>query len=167
MTVWKHILIMKNNKTVVVWVVIGIVLLGGLFMWPKFSNPYRGDIKAWERAGVDCLPSHTRAALHIHPHLTITVDGTQEDIPQNTGIVRGCMAELHTHEGDGTIHAESVLAAKEFTLGQFLLIYKKPYEREGYTVSMKVDGVESQEGEDLVLRDKQDVVLEYTQGGDQ
>ena|SRR3989344_3315004 len=150
-----------NNKSII-WILVVVVALGALFAWPAFSNPERSRIKEWNQAEVDCLPSHARAALHIHPALSITVNGTPEAIPQNTGIVRGCMAELHIHGEDNVIHAESVLATKEFTLGQFLLVHEKPLMREGYSVKMMVDGVESSAGESLVLQDKQQIVVEYT-----
>ena len=153
---------MRNNRSAVVWIIVVLVVIVWLFLWPKFSNPARADVKKWQEAGIDCLPSHQRASLHIHPKLAITVDGTPEVIPQNTGIVRGCMAELHIHGEDNVIHAESVRAGKEFTLGQFLIVYKKPYAREGFHVSLKVGDAENSEGEALILRDKQELSLTYT-----
>lgn len=149
------------GKKSIIWVIIILVLLGILFAWPAISNPARGKISAWHDEGIDCLPSHTRAELHIHPTLTITVDGELEVIPSNTGIVRGCMAEVHTHDASGTIHIESALAVKDFTLSQFLFIYEKPFVREGYSMKMMVDGVESNAGEGLVLKDKQQIKLDY------
>lgn len=152
---------MNNSRNAVVWIIVVLVVVAGLFMWPKFSNPARSQIARWREAGIDCLPSHQKANLHIHPRLTITVDGAPEIVPANTGNVRDCMAEMHVHEANGTIHVESVRAGKEFTLGQFLIMYEKPYAREGFRVSLTVNGVESAEGEALILRDKQEIALEY------
>lgn len=153
---------MNNNRKAVAWVIVVAAAVVGLFLWPKFTNPARADIKRWRDAGIDCMPSHQRANLHIHPRLTLTVDGAPETVPANTGIARGCMAELHVHEANGTIHTESVRAGKTFTLGQFLTMYRKPYAREGFNVSITVDGAPSAEGEALVLRDRQEIVIAYT-----
>lgn len=150
------------NKKSIVWIVVIVLLLAGLFAWPKLNNPYRAQIASWAENGIDCLEGHSRAALHIHPHLTITADGVNETIPANTGIVRGCMAEIHMHDASGTIHIESARAVKEFTLGQFLVVYQHPFVREGFEAALKVDNATSTEGEHLILRDKQDIVLAYT-----
>src|SRR3989338_1923756 len=126
------------NKSKYIWVVIGLAVLAGLFMWPKLNDPNKDVKKAWATANVNCLPSHQNASLHIHQQLEILVDGQAEILPAEIGIVRGCMAELHTHDASGTIHLESVTAGKKFKLGDFFAVWRKPYEREGYKVAMTV-----------------------------
>ena len=152
---------MDKNKRVIVWVVIVLVLLGVLFMWPRVGDPTRALVAGWKDANVDCLPSHQRANLHIHPVLRITVDGAPEPIPAETGIVRSCMAEIHTHDGSGTLHVESVLAAKAFTLGQFFTVWGKELTREGYSADLTVNGAPSNEFGNLLLLDHQDIRIDY------
>ena len=59
-------------------------------------------------------------AEHYHPHLSITIDGTQVPVPPNIGVDpnTGAMSAVHTHEGDGTIHIEADTVGEKFTLGQ-------------------------------------------------
>lgn len=151
----------KNNKVLIGAVVIGAVLIV-LFAWPKINNPNRPRVNTWHDIGVDCLPSHQNASLHIHPQLSVIVDGKPETIPANVGIVKDCMAEVHTHDANNIIHIESVLAEKTFTLSQFMSIYEKPIERPGYTLQMTVDEVPSAELGNLVMKDKLLIVLTYT-----
>ncbi|WP_136642758.1 hypothetical protein [Subtercola vilae] len=59
-------------------------------------------------------------ALHIHAHLTVTVNGVRETVPGEVGIdqVSGLVSPLHTHDTTGILHIESPVQA-DFTLGQF------------------------------------------------
>jgi len=76
-------------------------------------------------SGVEC---HTAEQLnyHVHSHLDIFVNGVQEQIPSNIGILSSpsCLYWLHTHTNDGIIHVEAP-EARQFTLGQFLDIWKQ------------------------------------------
>ena len=90
------------------------------------------------------------------------VDGVDELVPANIGIVRICLAELHTHDASGEIHVESTRAGHEFTFSQFLTVYGKAIERPGYTLQMTVDGVPNTELGALPFKDKQNIVLTYT-----
>jgi hypothetical protein len=64
------------------------------------------------------------AALHIHEHLDLFVDGRAVTIPANVGIdaSQGFLAALHTHDTSGIIHVESPVVAG-FTLGQFFDVW--------------------------------------------
>jgi len=142
--------------------VVIIIVIVVLFAWPKVNDPYKTVVAGWHDAGVDCLPSHQNARLHIHPQLTVTVDGSSETIPANTGIVRGCMAETHTHDTTGTIHVEAIDTEKKLTLGQFFAVWGKPLMRDGYNVEVKVDGAVIVDSESTIFRDKQKIEITYT-----
>ncbi|MEK7191986.1 MAG: hypothetical protein AAB646_00520 [Patescibacteria group bacterium] len=135
--------------------------LAALFLWPQIYNPYGEIINKYKKAGLECMSGHARAIQHFHPHLTILVDNKEEGMPANLGIVSNCMGEIHTHDATGTLHVESSSADKVFYFKQFFGIYDKPMEREGYSLTMAVDGQPSQELGELVLKDKQEIVLEY------
>ena len=148
-----------------IWAVVGVLGLGGLFAWPIMNDENRPIVKAWNDAGIECLSGQQPAAMHIHPRLFITVDGVNEPISGDMGIVRGCMTEVHVHTGeDNVLHVESVFANKEFKLSDFVeTIYGQSIEREGYTLEMKVDGELSTEyGEFVFAEDGQVIELEYT-----
>jgi hypothetical protein len=152
---------MQNKKPALIWGALIVVVLGVLFAWPKFNDPNRTLVQVWEDADIDCLPSHQNALLHIHPILTITVDGAPERIPADTGIVRTCMAEVHTHDATGVLHVESVSATKEFTLDQFFTVWQKDLLREGYELRATVNDEAWSDPEALILEDGQEIVLEY------
>lgn len=59
------------------------------------------------------------AALHIHQHLTVNVDGKPVQVPANLGIdpAAGTMSALHTHDTSDIVHVESPNVTT-FTLGQ-------------------------------------------------
>lgn len=156
---------MNNNKFKNWMYGIGVVVvLGGLFAWPIINDDSKALVKAWDEVDVDCLSGgHQVAQLHIHPQIRITVDGSPESIPDDMGSVRACtMAEIHTHDSSGTLHVESTLSSKEFNLGQFLVVYGEPLEREGYNLEVRVNGEASEASADLVFEDRQVIELIYT-----
>jgi hypothetical protein len=153
---------MKSNKSTIIWVAAIILVLGGLFAWSKLNDPNKALKKAWAAVDVGCLPSHTNAAQHIHSHLTIIIDRENYPVPANIGIVNGCMAEIHTHDATGVIHLETIKANKTFTLGQFFAVWNQPLEKEGYVLKATADKKFLENPKDLILKDKQEIVLEYT-----
>ena len=152
-----------NNKRAPIFAAIGVgVVLIVLFAMPRFMDPKNGLANVWKNAGVECLSmGHSNIAQHFHPHLTITVDGVNEEIPANVGITNNCMAEVHMHDLSGTIHVETIEADKIVHLKNFLTVYGKPINRDGYDVSMTVDGKPNKELDNLVLADKQQIILNY------
>lgn len=139
-----------------------VVALVVLFLIPRFTNPSRPTIKAWSEARVGCLANHQKANLHIHPALQILIDGIPESLPAEIGIVRGCMAEIHTHKLNDRLHVESVEPGKTFTLGQFFTVWGREIERQGFTLKATVDGAPEDEIGNLILSDRQEILFEYT-----
>ena len=76
-------------------------------------------------SGVECNRSE-QLNYHIHSHLDVFVNGVQQQIPSNIGILSSpsCLYWLHTHSGDGTVHIEAP-GARQFTVGQFLNIWQQ------------------------------------------
>ncbi|MFL6475894.1 MAG: hypothetical protein ACJ70Y_02825 [Nitrososphaera sp.] len=76
-------------------------------------------------SGIECHKSE-QFHYHIHSHLDIFVNGVQQQIPSQIGILSSpsCLYWLHTHSGDGVIHVEAP-ETRQFTLGQFLDIWKQ------------------------------------------
>lgn len=88
--------------------------------------------------------------MHIHPKLSMTVDGKDTPVPKNIGIdsslwkdrsldqygMQG-MSSLHTHDASGTIHVESN-EQRDYTLGNFLDVWGMNFD--GKTVKMTVSG---------------------------
>src|SRR3989344_9493337 len=136
---------MAKNK-IFLWIVVGIMaislvgLTGVFSLGPSPSQTSNQPNGSEQRnGGGPCLTSE---AFHIHPHLTISVDGKGESLPANIGILPGCTRELHTHAVDaaaGSIHVESAVD-RGYVLSDFLSVWGKPLLRDGYTLKMTVDG---------------------------
>jgi hypothetical protein len=76
-------------------------------------------------SGIECNKGEMHN-YHIHSHLDVFVNGVQQQVPSNIGILSSpsCLYWLHTHTGDGVVHIEAP-QTKEFMLGQFLDIWKQ------------------------------------------
>ena len=119
-------------------------------------------------------------AMHIHPKLSLLVDGKAIEIPKNIGIdpnlyknhtydVYGMkmpdmpsmpvMYPTHTHDSSGTIHVESTVK-RDYTLGDLMSVWGIDFS--GKTVKMTVDG-ESSSGSDYkshVFKDGEQITLD-------
>ena len=84
---------------------------------PPWAAPADVEARA-EAAGLPMLTAEGEA-LHIHEHLTVTVDGRAIGVPALLGIDEAGrrIAAIHTHDTTGIIHVESP-EVKTFRLGQ-------------------------------------------------
>lgn len=112
-----------------------------------------------------CITGET---YHVHSTLRIIINGEEQKIPSNLGTAP-CVKPIHTHDDTGLIHLEN---AKPFRaiLGDFFLVWEKPFSRdhildynadETHEIIMTVTGERSDQYENLVLEDKQEIVIEY------
>ncbi len=107
--------------------------------------------------------------FHIHPTLSIIIDGKKQVIPSEIGIVDGCMSPLHTHDAFGEIHVESPKTV-DFTLEDFFMVWGKTFTKDQildskaadtHVISLTVNGKSSEEFENLVLKDDDVIRIEY------
>jgi hypothetical protein len=98
-------------------------------------------------SGIECNRSEQHN-YHIHSGLDIFVNGVQQQVPSNIGILSSpsCLYWLHTHAENGIIHVEAP-ATREFTVGQFLDIWQQTHNStaffdsvSGMPVTAYVDG---------------------------
>lgn len=84
---------------------------------PPWSAPT--DVETRVRASGLTMLTAEGTALHIHQHLTITVDGTAVPVPADIGIDQAAqkLSAIHTHDASGVIHVESP-EIRAFHLGQ-------------------------------------------------
>jgi hypothetical protein len=114
------------------------------------------------------IGSHNNLVSHIHPNLRIVIEGVPQIIPANIGVSTNIMRPLHTHDSTGKIHAEGP-CQRNFVLGDFFLIWGEEFNSENIlghkaeegTITMSVNGKKSEEYEKLVLRDSDNIVIEY------
>ncbi len=139
------------------WVIGVVVVLGVLFVYPRLGGNRSGSIGS----GVPCLVPNVPLTQHIHPVLTITVDGVREEIPANIGLAE-CERAVHTHDdaSQGIVHVESQ-DRRVYVLGDFMSVWNKSLVREGRTLTATADGVQVEDPATLILKDGQDIRLEY------
>ena len=153
----------KNKLKNIVYSVLFLAVIGGLFAWPIITDKNRPLVKAWNQAGIGCLSSMVKVAKHEHANLTITVDGVKESFDRDLGIVRNCMGEFHVHTGQpGILHLETVSPSEIFKLSHFFVVYDKPLVREGYKLEVIMNGAHVNDPVNLELADKQVIELKYT-----
>ncbi len=125
---------MRNKNKAFLWILTGIVVIGGLFVLPRILK--KNDVNG----AVPCLVPNVLLVQHIHPKLKIEVDGINENIPNEIGLSDICEKAIHTHEeGDGTIHVEAQ-DNRQYTLGDFFSVWGRSIERDGYVLFLTIDG---------------------------
>jgi len=145
------------NKTTLI--IVAVVVVGLLALTAYMS---RDGAKVWKDTQISCLINgHTNLKQHIHPELSITVDGVPETLAANIGITDDCMAEIHTHDATGKIHIETV-HPKTFTLADFFTVSGASLNRPGYTVVVSSDTVPVSDPLSLPLADHQKIEITYT-----
>lgn len=132
-----------------------ILVFGGLIGWAAFKEQRLASQPPLEQ----CV-EHTGLGMHIHPHLEIIQDGQPVVVPADIGIEASCMRPIHTHDVSGTIHLEFPVK-RDFTLGEFFQVWGQPMQKDGYNLTMTVDGQASGNGEKLILKDEQRIQLQY------
>ncbi len=149
--------------TIIVPVVFILILI---IMGIVKNNPLRE--KTTREVAMSCT-TDMATQFHIHAKLRIVISGVEQTIPANVGIDAGCMKPLHTHDASGTIHIESPVK-RDFTLGDFFAIWGKPFSRDiildakidlAHHIRMTVNGKDSDEYENLVARDDDEIVISY------
>jgi hypothetical protein len=138
---------MKNKNYLFAGLIILLIL--GLIIWAKVASSHWGavtlttptslpgiqtGIAPWvaeisnlrERLKDIKLPALAEegAALHIHQHLDIYINGKPTPIPAGIGINEeaGFISPIHVHDDTGIVHVESP-TVQTFTLGQFFDIW--------------------------------------------
>ncbi len=121
------------------------------------------------------LQSHGGIAYHIHPQLTIEVNGEQQLIPSNTGITNAGMRVIHTHDASGTLHVEPPYPVTLY-LKDFFTIWGEQSEdnrsfnqtcifdyceNETHELNFFVNGQTSEEYGELELKDGQLIRIVY------
>ena len=121
--------------------------------------------------GEYCLDSHNSIAMHIHPTLTIIIDGEQYPIPENAGIYTDtcpdAMHITHTHDTSGKLHVENY-TREDVPLEVFFDVWGKHFDETGIfdhrdgTIEMTVNGTISTDYQNHILADQQDILIVYT-----
>lgn len=160
---------MRKFSGMALLIIIGCVLIISLISYALFRPDPRQAMTSRELLQVCTTEMATQ--YHIHAQLKIMADKKTIEVPANIGIdqVKNCMSSVHTHDVDGVIHVESPIE-KDFTLGDFFFNWKQPFDKSQildfkldaeHGLKMFVNGYESTEFENLILKDDQDIIIDY------
>lgn len=158
-------------KKLILIVSITILVFAGLIYWG-------GAAKRNERTKLETMTSREIALrtttdmateYHIHPELSIVINGEEVVIPTNLGVGRTGMTAIHTHDEKGVIHVEAPIK-KDFTLGDFFAVWGKEFSStklldeavtESSEIVVTVNGQMVDTLENTILRDKDRIKISY------
>jgi hypothetical protein len=165
----------KNRLSSTIWWIVGTVVVAVVLIL-LISSASKGN--PWPEEGVT-TKSNREIALscttdmatefHIHPHLEIIINGKKQEMPADIGVKNSCMNPLHTHDNTGKIHVESP-ERRDFTLADFFAVWDKTFTKdqilnykidETHIIRETVNGVETKDYEDTVLRDDDQIIIYY------
>lgn len=154
------------------WIVLAIlVIFVGIIVYVASNKPVTSYEKMTSRQMATlCLPMEGQV-MHIHPHLTMMADKQTITLPADIGVnkLKDCMTSLHTHDATGIIHVESPVQ-KDFILGDFFSVWGMTFNKDqildhktdaDHGLKMFVDGKETTDFENVVLKDHQDILIDY------
>lgn len=107
--------------------------------------------------------------FHIHPNISIIINGINETIPANLGISSLGMTSIHTHDSSGVIHIESPVK-KDFVLADFFAVWKKEFSKNQLlnqkiknpsNITVTVNDKLVNTYENTVMNDLDKIVIEY------
>lgn len=148
-----------------------IFIAGGLIVYQKSTEGDQIADNFDQEGKVVCInPSlPIPASIHWHQNLSIVINGEKAVIPPDVGIEPGCHRVLHTHDDSGEIHIEPN-KPEIFYLGDFFGVWGKEFNSNqildkkvdsNHELIMTVNGIPSDQYENLVLEDAQQIKIEY------
>jgi len=128
--------------TVIAIVVVIIAVVGVVYGARLLSSQSASASSNQANAPVDGIScdAQEQSLQHIHAHVTMYINGSQQTIPANIGIATdgSCYYWLHTHQiqnDSGVIHIEAP-NTNTFTLGNFVDIWGQRFSQLNYPVEL-------------------------------
>ena len=168
--------------TIMAIVLVALFVLGGKF----WLDNYKVDTQTKTVASITAATKNTKVIpaedivsqnpIHIHPELTIIINGEKQNIPANIGIGKQYagrpmfdsmmgMSNMHTHDASGKIHwevMEGPVTKDDVRLSNFFAVWGKDISEFGTTVTMIVNGEENTDLGNYLIKDGDKIVLNYT-----
>lgn len=155
-----------NFKKIRNWAI--LIFIIGIVIWVFSVSVKGGNACKTDPVTEINIGSHQNLALHTHAYLEIVINGVSREIPANIGIAPGIMRPIHTHDNTGEIHMEG-LCIRDFKLGEFFQVWGKRFDSScifdfctgNGTLTMSVNGKENMEFDSYIMRDKDEITIEY------
>lgn len=158
----------KTTRKIFIWVLVILGIGGGIFGIMKLNSQSSYDQAQFD-VTTECV-THGNLGMHIHPLLSIFIDGEKQDISANIGIVSStCFRPIHTHDASGKLHIEW-RTLRDFTLGEFFKVWDRSFSKgqifdykvdKTHTLTITVNGIPSEKYEDLILKDGNRIEIHY------
>ena len=120
-----------------------------------------------------CLDSHSEVVEHYHVTLSIIIDGSNVEIPADTGIQdEFCpdgMRGIHTHDSTGKLHIETP-DQENGTIGAFFAIWNQTFNQNQildnqanseFEIIMEVNGQQNNEYQHYLMHDGDQIEIRY------
>lgn len=147
-----------NKKPLWPWFIGLVVLLFAALYTFKTNNPAPKP----PHDDIPCIEEGVPLTQHLHPEISITVDGEPETIPATVGYFDGCEKDLHMHDDNlNVIHVETQTNTT-YTLGDFFRVWGAPIDRAGYVLKTTVNGATVENAAAIRLTDPQRIEMQYT-----
>jgi hypothetical protein len=151
------------NRTAALLVVATLAFLSmfitAFSIWQK---EYRSADTFWKDTDITCIlraPSYID--VYRSAHLSIQVDGVEQQIPAGLGFSPTCVAQIHTLDNTGRVHIKPT--GRPITLLDFFTVAGIPFVLEEYGVSVSVNGEESTDRvASYQLQNGDSIVVTYT-----
>ena len=170
---------MESEKTIwglitAVCIVALIVILAQEGYFDSEEKPMYSSADELHPLAEICL-NHSGLVVHIHPFLSIEINGTNIGIPNSVGVdTATCSDEenmhvTHTHDSTGKIHVE-LNEEGDVPLAVLFDVWGKHFDStgildervtDGYVLTMTVDGVVSTDFENHILEDGQNIIISF------
>lgn len=152
------------------WIIgiITVAVFAGIIVFAYIMQPKPFSSKTNREVALTCT-TDMATHFHIHPVLKIMINGQTQELEKNIGITPNCMNSLHTHDSTGIIHVEAP-EKRDFNLSDFFAVWGKTYSKdqildfkvdENHTISQMVNGQDNTDYENLILNDKDEIVISY------
>ncbi len=159
-----------NKKSMKGWIIFLVIAAGiiAFIVWSVMGVVNQSSECKEAPAEEMNIGGHTNLALHIHQNLKIIINGEEQIIPPNIGIAPGIMRPVHTHDATGQLHVEGP-CVRDFTIGDFFKIWGKEFNSQCIfdkctdkgELTVTVNGISNNQFENLVLRDRDNIVIDY------
>ncbi len=124
-------------------------------LWQK---EYRSEASFWKDTDIPCvLRAHSFIDLFNSAELSILVNGEPQRIPTEVGFSPKCVALIHTLDDSGRIHFKH--DARSMMLLDFFTVAGEPLKRDGYTLSVTINGKDHTDDADSYALQNGDVIV--------
>jgi len=156
--------IMNKKIMIMIGIFLVIVVFG---VWSLFSS---SDNNCMTDPAADMnIGGHNNLAMHIHPKVSIIINGEIQNVAANIGLSSGVMRPIHTHDGSGTLHVEAP-CKRDFKLHEFFEVWGRTFtydciydycNDETHVLEYKVNGRTTNIDSNFVMLDKDEIEIIY------